>query len=163
MNEKICLLALSVVIIMCLCSSSPTNENITKSFYEGSEMISKVGLILNEEIIDFETKDTSTVVYFDNDIVFRNSIKVNSRERSMGCTLEFDEIESDKIKQFLGIIFNFLGDFSDEELQLIDDMYEAYTNNDNYSTTYNRDTVTMTIKTVESRKILTMQYSCKRI
>ena len=146
-----------------LCGCSYTSSYVAmnavvESFYEGSQMISKVSLILNEKIIDYETDNTNTVVYYDNDIVFRNNTKFESRKISANNTLEFNNLDSDKIKQFIGIIFKFSGAFSEEELQIIDNIYEAYMDGENFETVYNGYTIKMTIKTIGNKKKLTIQY-----
>lgn len=129
-------------------------------FYRGSQMVSKVSLILNEEIIDFEAEDTSIVIYFDNDIVFRSNTEIENQKYSSSHTLEFNDIDSDKVKQFIGVSFCFSDAFSEEELQLIDDIYESYVNNENYEITWDDEIIAMTIKNLDGRKRLTLQCSC---
>lgn len=162
-KENTILVIIITLICVNLCGCSYTSsyaamDAVVKSFYEGSQMISKVSLILNEKIIDFETDNTNTVVYYDNDIVFRNNTELESRKISASNTLEFNNLDSDKIKQFIGIIFKISGTFSEEELQIIDNIYKAYMDGENFETVYDGYTIKMTIKAIGNKKKLTIQY-----
>ena len=90
--------------------------------------------------------------------MFRNNTKFESRKISANNTLEFNNLDSDKIKQFIGIIFKFSGTFSEEELQIIDNIYKAYMDGGNFETIYDGYTIKMTIKTIGNKKKLTIQY-----